>query len=94
MNDKYIRKPIVFNRRSAWHMEIYTRIQGESDNFSGYVMSILKEHFDRKPRLEKSHYAESKTIDKEIERNGKEHPTLEVQQEIIENITLPKLFRP
>lgn len=49
--DNYIRKPIVFNRKSAWHMEIYKRLNNESDNFSGYVISILKGHFDIKPSL-------------------------------------------
>ncbi|AKC02717.1 hypothetical protein CPT_Stills89 [Bacillus phage Stills] len=52
MSSKYIRKPVVFNRESAWHMNILERIEGESNNFSGYVMSILKEHFDRKLPLE------------------------------------------
>lgn len=48
MADKFIRKPVVFNRESEWHMEILKRINKESDNFSGYVMSILKGHFDTK----------------------------------------------
>lgn len=52
MSSKYIRKPVVFNRESAWHMNILNRIESESNNFSGYVMSILKEHFDTKLPLE------------------------------------------
>lgn len=51
MKDKFIRKQVVFNKESAWHMEIYKRITKESNNFSGYVMSILKTHFDIKPAL-------------------------------------------
>lgn len=50
--DKFIRKSVVYNRNSAWHMEIYNRLMKESDNHSGYVLSILKEHFDRKPNIE------------------------------------------
>ena len=53
MGDNFIRKPVVFNRNSEWHMEIYKRISKESDNFSGYVMSILKGHFDAKKPIEK-----------------------------------------
>jgi hypothetical protein len=51
MKDKFIRKPVVFNKESAWHMEILKRVENESNNFSGYVMSILKGHFDIKPAL-------------------------------------------
>lgn len=60
--DKYIRKQVVFNQKSAWHMEIYKRINNESDNFSGYVISILKGHFDIKPSLV---IPEEKEINKE-----------------------------
>lgn len=49
--DKFIRKQVVFNTDSPWHMEIFKRISKESDNFSGYVMSILKTHFDIKPAI-------------------------------------------
>jgi len=51
--DNYIRKPLVFNKNSAWHMELYDRIENESENFSGYCMSILKNYFDNKPKVEK-----------------------------------------
>lgn len=51
MADKFIRKPVVFNKESAWHMEILRRVDKESKNFSGYVMSILKGHFDIKQEL-------------------------------------------
>lgn len=51
MDKQFIRKPVVFNKESAWHMEILRRISRESNNFSGYVMSILKAHFDIKPEI-------------------------------------------
>lgn len=53
MADKFIRKPVVFNRESAWHMEIHNKILKESNNFSGYVMAILKGHFDVKEDITK-----------------------------------------
>jgi len=52
MADNFVRKPVVFNKKSLWHMQILNRIEKESNNFSGYVMSILKVHFDIKPELE------------------------------------------
>lgn len=48
MGDRYIRKPVVFNSESSWHMELLNQINKESNNFSGYVLSILKSHFDSK----------------------------------------------
>lgn len=51
MADKFVRKNVVFNKESAWHMEILRRVDKESKNFSGYVMSILKAHFDIKQEL-------------------------------------------
>lgn len=51
MADKFIRKPVVFNKESEWHMEILRRVNKESKNFSGYVLSILKGHFDAKQEL-------------------------------------------
>lgn len=63
MSDKFIRKNVVFNKKSRWHMKILERIEKESDNFSGYVMSILKAHFDVKPEI--------KELDKENEQPTK-----------------------
>jgi hypothetical protein len=51
--DQFIRKPVVFNKESLWHMEIYNRIMDESNNFSGYVMGILRGYFDSKPEIRK-----------------------------------------
>lgn len=53
MSDQFLRKAVVFNKKSVWHMEILRRIENESKNFSGYVLSILKGHFDDMEELEK-----------------------------------------
>ena len=88
LKNKYIRKPVVFNRQSAWHMEVLRRIENESNNFSGYVMSILKAHFDIKPELEKPEW-------KEDELDKKEQPKQATRYKVDDTIiTPPKLFKP
>lgn len=94
MSDKYIRKQVVFNRMSAWHMEIFNRITNESNNFSSYVMSILKEHFDRKQPLESVEISledQIEEIRKEIE---KEQPTKAAPpSQKSTNFIPPKIFK-
>ncbi|QJT70471.1 hypothetical protein [Microcystis phage MaeS] len=50
--DDIIRKQVCFNRKSPWHMKIFKRMEKESNNFSGYTMSILKSYFDERPEIE------------------------------------------
>lgn len=89
--DNYIRKPLVFNRNSAWHMEIHERIENESDNFSGYCMSILKMYFDNKPKLEKKVIATKEKTEpqkKEVRKvNNKKEDT------VLQPINSPTLFK-
>lgn len=54
MADKYIRKQTVFNTKSVWQMEILRRMEEESENFSGYSMSILKSYFDERPKVKET----------------------------------------
>ncbi len=94
--DNFIRKPIVFNRNSAWHMEIYNRITSESDNFSGYVMGILKGHFDVKPKIKHSILEKEKTK-VELPQNKVNESDLILNfngKEVKPKVTPPKLFKP
>ncbi|AGR46639.1 hypothetical protein PP653_gp070 [Bacillus phage Basilisk] len=89
--DNYIRKPLVFNKKSAWHMEIHDRIENESDNFSGYCMSILKMYFDNKPKIEKKVIAAKEKTEpqkKEVRKvNNKKEDT------VVQPINSPTLFK-
>jgi hypothetical protein len=76
----------VFNRESAWHMSILNRIESESNNFSGYVMSILKEHFDTKLPLEPIIKIDPDKIEKEQPKSAA--PSF---QKPVNNLP-PKLF--
>ncbi|HDV4621063.1 TPA: hypothetical protein RIO42_005903 [Bacillus anthracis] len=72
-------------------MEIHERIESESDNFSGYCMSILKMYFDNKPKLEnKTIAAKEKTEPqkKEVRKvNNRKEDT------VVQPINSPKLFK-
>ncbi|AXY83273.1 hypothetical protein PP654_gp058 [Bacillus phage v_B-Bak10] len=89
--DNYIRKPLVFNKKSAWHMEIHDRIENESDNFSGYCMSILKMYFDNKPKIEKKVIAAKEKTEpqkKEVRKvNNRKEDT------VVQPINSPTLFK-
>lgn len=81
MSDQFIRKPVVFNKESAWHMEILNRIAEESNNFSGYVMSILKCHFEKNRGIQ----------DKAIEQKKSELPVKGVRIVVNDKKIDPKL---
>lgn len=89
MSDKFVRKSVVYNTESPWHMEIYNRVMKESNNHSGYVLSILKEHFDRKPVIEIE-------LNLDQEENVKnEPPKKETRLKKINNSpSPPKIFKP
>lgn len=89
MPDKFIRKSVVYNTESAWHMAIYKRVMKESNNHSGYVLSILKEHFDSKPELELE-----LEVDQQPETK-KEPPKKEARLKTV-NVppSPPKIFKP
>ncbi|AXY83048.1 hypothetical protein vBBak6_088 [Bacillus phage v_B-Bak6] len=89
--DNYIRKPLVFNKKSAWHMEIHDRIENESDNFSGYCMSILKMYFDNKPKIEnKTIAAKEKT---EPQRKEVRKVNNSTKEKVTQAANSPKIFK-
>lgn len=89
--DNYIRKPLVFNKKSAWHMEIYERIDNESENFSGYCMSILKNYFDNKPKVEiKAIVKKEKT---EPQRKEVRKINGSTKEKVLQAENSPKIFK-
>lgn len=89
--DNYIRKPLVFNKKSAWHMELYDRIENESENFSGYCMSILKNYFDNKPKVEiKTIATKEKT---EPQRKEVRKVNNSTKEKVTQAANSPKIFK-
>lgn len=89
-SDNYIRKPIVFNRKSAWHMEILSRIESESENFSSYCMSILARHFDSTPKKQEINVTEIKKSEPQQKEVRQEMRTMKSKENGM-NVQ-PKLF--
>lgn len=89
--DNYIRKPLVFNKKSAWHMEIHDRIENESDNFSGYCMSILKMYFDNKPKLEKKVIAAKEKTEPQKKEVRKVNNS--TKEKVTQAANSPKIFK-
>lgn len=78
MGDGFLRKQVVFNKKSPEHMSILNEVLSRSNNFSGYVLCVLRGHFMGDiPEIEDAIMNDPK-VQKELEKfqKGEELNTL------------------